>query len=71
MRKPFLLLLSLALLFALDVIGSYAEPCPGGGDDCEMFPVHQSFLPIAAGVLLPLPQEWITPRAPMTPAGGG
>ena len=71
MRKRLLLLLSLALLFALDVAGSYAEPCPGGGDDCEMHLVTQVFLPIAAGVPLPLSAEWLTPRAPMTPAGGG
>lgn len=72
MRKLLLLLLTLVVLFALDVVGSYAvsasstsslaegrvcrdprraEPCPGGGDDCEMHLVHQVFLPIApAGV---------------------
>lgn len=63
MRKSLLLLLMLMVLFALDAVGSYAvsassrraEQCPGGGDECEMWPVYQVFLPIAAG-------------APMAPA---
>lgn len=67
MRKFMLLLLVLGVLFALDVVGSYAvsasstsspagdrvcrdprraEPCPAGGDDCEMHFVHQVFLPM-------------------------
>lgn len=89
MRKCRLLLLALRVLFALDVVGSYAvsasstsslaggrvcrdprlaEPCPGGGDACEMHFVHQVFLPMAAGAPLPLSPEWLTPWTPMRPA---